>query len=138
MAHPYSLDTSHAQSRWNTLDAFTQGYIEAAMWTLTDDKGHNLDYLGLHDIAEETIEQAITDCASFQAANRTLLDRATDESGRGDESHGHDLWLTRNGHGAGFWDRGYSDAIADPLTDAALACGEMIWYLGDDGLVYGV
>ena len=138
MAHPYSLDTSHAQSRWNTLDAFTQGYIEAAMWTLTDDKGHNLDYLGLHDIAEETIEQAITDCASFQAANRTLLDRATEESGRGEESHGHDLWLTRNGHGAGFWDRGYSDAIADPLIYAAHVYGEMNWYLGDDGLVYGM
>ena len=134
----YTLDTSLDRDTWRKLDPFTQGYIKAAMWTLTDEEGHNLDHLGLHNIHKETIAQAVMDCAAFQAANRALLDRATEESGRGEESHGHDLWLTRNGHGAGFWDRGYSDAIADPLIYAAHVYGEMNWYLGDDGLVYGM
>ena len=43
---------------------------------------------------------------------------------------GHDLWLTRQGHGAGFWDRGdlYKDLdsgynFADLLTEGAEALG---------------
>lgn len=43
-------------------------------------------------------------------------------------SLGHDLWLTRNGHGAGYWDRKHvgeaEDAALDRLTDAAHAEGE--------------
>ena len=37
---------------------------------------------------------------------------------------GHDLWLTRNGHGAGFWDGDYPDDIEDTLTKGAEALGE--------------
>jgi len=38
---------------------------------------------------------------------------------------GHDLWLTRNRHGAGFWDRPdiYEDK-ADKLTEFAVSLGE--------------
>ena len=35
---------------------------------------------------------------------------------------GHDFWLTRSGHGAGFWDRGLG-ALGDRLSDAARAYG---------------
>ena len=48
---------------------------------------------------------------------------------------GHDFWLTRNGHGAGFWDRGHGD-IGDRLTEAAKVYGEAVLYIGDDGKVY--
>lgn len=47
------------------------------------------------------------------------------------EQHGHDFALTRNGHGAGFWDRGYG-AVGDRLTEAAQAYGEHS-VLTDDG-----
>lgn len=40
------------------------------------------------------------------------------------EQCGHDFILTRNGHGAGFWDRGYG-AAGDRLTSAAKAYGEV-------------
>ena len=133
----YVLDTSLTRETWEALDAFAQGYVEAAMWTLTDEDGHSLDYLGLHDIAPETIARAVEDCAAFVAAHRADLDEATDEDKRRtDASHGHDFWLTRNGHGCGFWDRGYSEPLGQHLTDSAHAYGEVDWYLGDDGLVY--
>ena len=32
---------------------------------------------------------------------------------------GHNLWLTSQGHGAGFWDRGLPDDLCDALCDAA-------------------
>ena len=161
----YHLDSSLARETAATLDSFTLGYIEAAMFTLTDtwyecdsceeqfDEYHDgtcpeckgkvrehtdsCDHLGLHDIAPEAIAAAKRDCAMFQEANRADLDAATDEQPqRYDAHHGHDFWLTRNGHGAGFWDRGYSDALGERLTQAAEAFGGADWYVGDDGMVY--
>lgn len=35
---------------------------------------------------------------------------------------GHDLWLTRSGHGTGFWDRGLGE-LGDRLTEAAKSYG---------------
>jgi hypothetical protein len=48
---------------------------------------------------------------------------------------GHDFWLTRNGHGAGFWDRGLGD-LGERLSKAAKVYGEVYLYPGDDGKVY--
>lgn len=132
----YELDTSLSRETWQGLDEFTRGYITAAMWTLTDEDGNSCDHLGLHDVAAETIATATRECKAFQEAYRADLDRATDEQDRADEYHGHDFWLTRNGHGCGFWDRGYSPELSKRLTDAAHAEGSADWYLGDDGLIY--
>ena len=46
------------------------------------------------------------------------------------EQFGHDTWLTRNGHGTGFWDRGYPQAVANRLTEAARGlggCDPYVW-----------
>ena len=54
------------------------------------------------------------------------------------EQAGHDFWLTRNGHGAGFWDRsddtyfGYQDFF----TKISEMHGEVYIYLGDDGFAH--
>ena len=53
---------------------------------------------------------------------------------RGAESFGHDLWLTRNGHGAGYWDRGLG-ALGERLSSAARSLGEVSSYVTDDGQV---
>ena len=39
------------------------------------------------------------------------------------EMCGHDLVLTANGHGAGFWDRGLDMPTGDPAALAAYRCG---------------
>jgi hypothetical protein len=159
----YVLDTSLAQDVWRTLDAFTRGYVMAAMWTLTDswfecdeceaqpdewnngkceacgattgvhERTESCDHLGLHDIAPETIETAKDECASFLVAQQFVLNLTEEDDY---ERHGADFWLTRNGHGAGFWDRGYPPDVSRALTDSAHAWGEVYWYVGDDGNVY--
>lgn len=48
---------------------------------------------------------------------------------------GHDFFLTRCGHGAGFWDRGLGE-LGDWLTDRANRYGEQDAYVGDDGRLY--
>lgn len=131
----YSLDCSLAWETRAQLDPFTLAYVEAAMWLLTDDDGHSLDYLGLHDVAAETIANVIDECKLWQVQHEALLNRAQAEYGYSRRSAGHDFYLTRNGHGAGFWDRGIGK-IGEALTKAAAAEGNDDWYVGDDGQVY--
>lgn len=47
-----------------------------------------------------------------------------ESTGMSPEAAAHDFILTRNGHGAGFWDRGYGDA-GRRLTDAVKTYGEV-------------
>lgn len=53
-----------------------------------------------------------------------------------DNSEGHDFWLTRAGHGAGFWDGDLPEELGERLTQASKAAGNREPYIGDDGLIY--
>ena len=116
------------------MDRFTIAYIEAALWSSTDnsdDSGGNPldDNYGIDDLAPETIQSIIEDCQAFQ--NEHFEDIANDL-----ERAGHDFWLTRNGHGAGFWDGDWDDEIGDRLTKASDTYGCVDLYIGDDGRIY--
>jgi hypothetical protein len=118
------------------IDAFTRAYIECALWSSTDNSddsgGEPLDRnYSIDDIAPATLATMVRDCAAFQAEHADNLA----ECDGSDEYNGHDLWLTRNGHGAGFWDRGYGP-VGDRLTAACKACGSVDLYVGDDGLIH--
>ena len=52
-----------------------------------------------------------------------------------DSSISHNFWLTRQGHGAGFWDGDFG-LFGDQLTQISDAFGELYPYVGDDGLIY--
>lgn len=111
---------------------FLQGYVTAALWSSTDDDGEPLDSLySVDEIAPETLAEMVEDCIDFQESNATELS----ETGAGDARNGHDFWLTRNRHGAGFWDRGYG-AIGDKLSEAARVYGSVDLYIGDDGRIH--
>ncbi len=112
------------------LDAFTNAYIEAALWAECDDDGTPFD--NRYEIAPGTLAAMIADCERFQQENSVDL-YACDLSAA---SAGHDFWLTRNGHGAGFWDRG-DEAVYGRLTETAHAYGEVSLYVGDDSLIHG-
>jgi hypothetical protein len=64
----------------------------------------------------------------------TLENGGIDASEVSDEMLGHDLWLTRNGHGVGFWDRDLGD-LGDLLTDLADLMGEFDLSVGDYGTI---
>jgi hypothetical protein len=113
------------------MDAFTKAYLECALWSSTDDDGDPLDRTyRLDDFAPETLRQAIEDCTAFQA------DNASDLEGVDIVQAGRDFWLTRNGHGCGFWDRGLGE-VGLRLTDAAHVYGSVDLYVGDDHLIWG-
>lgn len=122
------------------VDVFTRAYLECALWSSTDNAddtgGSPLDEsFGVEDIAAETLLEAKRDCEDFQEAQRDLLDQAYEQYGYSEASAGHDFWLTRNGHGAGFWDRGLGE-VGEQLTQASHAYGSVELYVGDDGKVH--
>jgi hypothetical protein len=108
------------------IDEFTEQYIETLLWSSGSDI--HFDSLCAHDLAEETLAQVIADCAKFQE------DMAPHMIGPG--SYAHDFVLTRNGHGAGFWDGDYEEPAATVLTEYCRRAGEFNLYLGDDGKLY--
>lgn len=118
------------------LDEFERAFFECALWSTTDNAtdsgGDPLDEnYSIADIAEDTIADLLKDCTEFREANAGMLDRAG-----ADAQNGHDFWLTRNRHGAGFWDRGYPTDVSDALTAASHAYGNVDLYVGDDGKIY--
>lgn len=112
------------------MDKFTQAYIEAMLWSSTDDTGNPLDArFSTADISDEAMKRIEHDCQRFQQVNHTLIEGETEQAG-------HDFWLTRNQHGAGFWDGDWPEANGKALTDWSHACGECDVYEGDDGKLY--
>lgn len=85
---------------------------------------------GDEDLSTKALQSMMADCQAFQNDNAELLSSVGTT-----ERHGHDFWLTRNGHGAGFWDRGYG-RTGTLLTEAAKVWGSSDLYVGDDGLLY--
>lgn len=129
---------------------FLAGYITCALWASTDqsraDGGDELDKnYNERDLASDTVERMIEDCRCFMRENPEMLKRYCDALPESDNYRasegspmayaGHDLWLTRNGHGAGYWDRGVGDC-GDYLSTSARKMGEIDLYPGDDGKLY--
>ena len=96
------------------IDDFVKGYKEAMAWTEEESIGSDWEY------SPESETDIINECLQFYQANASLMSLVSPDF----EQHGHDFWLTRNGHGAGFWDRGYKKEIADALTEDSHRCGE--------------
>lgn len=117
-------------------------YIGTALWSTTEGDDGNLDdKYSIKDLAPQTIKAAKTDLESFVAdlENEGLLEPYLEEFDMTDLAH--DFWLTRNGHGAGFWDRSYSNDseegdLGDKLTKVAKEYKGQDWYAGDDGKIY--
>ncbi len=115
------------------MDAFTQSYVTAALWTETDDAQN----YSVADIAPPSLRKMEGDCRLFQQQNAALL-VSFYAAGFDSERAGHDFWLTRNGHGSGFWDEDAPDDIRTGLTRASHAFGEQDLYVGDDKKIYVV
>ena len=86
----------------------------------------------LANMDARTVDAIRQQCDVFVEQNADILE----ELNVPDDMIGHDFYLTRNGHGVGFWDRGYGE-LGNMLTDAAQEFGSFDLYLGDDGTVYG-
>ncbi len=123
------------------LNEFILGYVTCAIWASIGDDEQPLDEkYNSDDLAPETRKAMETDCEKFIAENETALGDYAEIIGSHpeyteSEKAGHDFWLTRNGHGTGFWDRGIGET-GDKLTEASTGFGEVDLYVGDDGKLY--
>lgn len=116
------------------LDEFTVQYLETALWSSTDFYNGDApfdDNYGIEDFSNEALTAMVDDCNDFKSSNATLLDDANQDM----SSSGHDFWLTRNGHGAGFWDRGLGK-IGTKLTEACKPYGSVYLWADVDGKVH--
>lgn len=115
-----------------TMDDFTIAYIEAALWSSTTEDETPMDEVyDVYDIEAESLLKIQAECAEFQAKHAGLLTQAGTS-----EQNGHDFWLTRNHHGAGYWDRGYPKHIGDALTKSANKAGERCLYIAGGKVHY--
>lgn len=106
---------------------FFRAYIECALWS-SYDYNEDGDMLEPLDELVGVFEGNITlsayrvlykNCAEFWVNNiDDILALEYNHPEHSDFSlAGHDLWLTENGHGAGFWDRGLGE-LGEKLTEA--------------------
>jgi hypothetical protein len=109
---------------------FLNAHPDAAPWSSTDpDTGVPLDRdRTAADLDPETVTQPREDCDRFRAlAAGQIAGRESDA--------GHDFWMTRNGHGVGFWDGDWPEH-GDELTAPSHPFGECDTYPGDDGWLH--
>lgn len=139
---------------WQTLlivaadfDDMVQGYAECALWSSNDEStpegGEPFDAnYSVSDITPETMAGFRQDCIAFVEHNALTFAKALHEAGALDWSRiGHDFWLSRNGHGCGFGDRGSEYGARENGKALDEACGwrtkfgEVHLYLADDGTI---
>lgn len=128
------------------VDEIVKGYLDAQLWAQfdydrDDGSGNNppLDEnYSRDDIADEYVDSVRDEIAEIVSlhplAVRMYLNQRKyrRDDGSVDPHFGHDFYLTREGHGAGFWDRGLGE-LGDYLTDIAKSYGSAqdLWDNGD-------
>lgn len=113
---------------------FEKAFIAALLWSSTMDDETPFDEIGsgIADFDLESAERLRQECRSFLAQAGERI-----QPGQYSQA-GHDFALTRNHHGAGFWDRAevYGKKNANKLTELAHTFMELNLYT-NDGVVIG-
>jgi hypothetical protein len=130
------MTTKNKQTTPETaLDEFTLAYIMAALWTYDENApSGEFSTSGRFEIlfpqlASETLLKMIADCQAFQ--------NLADLTGYPIKNAGHDFWLTRNGHGCGFWENDFgTEEQCAKLTALSKTFRECDLYEGDDHKIY--
>jgi hypothetical protein len=130
------------------VDEMVEAYIECLLWAGLDwdnttehggtednpvplDENYDTD-----DLTDEAWESIRADCADFYDHHACILNWVRSRQAEtvtgfyGPDQAGHDFYLTRNGHGAGFWDRGLG-VLGDILTAGSKPYGETNEYAQD-------
>lgn len=104
----------------------------AALWSTSGDDEEMLDAtFTTADVTGEAETKLVEMIDNFLEQAEDFLDKCS----MTDEQLGHDIILTANHHGAGFWDRGLGE-VGDALTSIAHSVGSYDLYVGDDGKLY--
>ena len=116
--------------------AITLYYSACALWSTPADDDDDVEYCDELDaeLSDETLAEMEKDCQKFCENNKSDLQLFA-EQGYDEAAVGHDFWLTRNGHGAGFWDRDLGE-LGERLTKSAEGFGTSDLFLGSDGQIH--
>lgn len=106
------------------IDVILHHYLIAALWTAELDGKFDVE-----QIKTISLNQAKKEVEVFVAVVEELLLK---EESINNEQIGHDLWLSRNGHGTGFFDRDYKSG--DIFQAIARKMGERNVFVEDDGI----
>jgi hypothetical protein len=122
--------------------------VQTILFTESDIYGEPLDdNYSIADFEEESLKKLYVEYQQFIAV---VEEKITEKIGDGWEciddfydfqqpalnQTEHDYVLTRNRHGAGFWDGDWSAEVSKILTDAARSQYEFTAYVGDDERIY--
>lgn len=135
------------RSPYKPANEFAAAYIKTMLWITNDNSdpdtgGDPLDenFDGKPgEFGPGVWDSIIDECAKFQKENAVDLacEGVTYGPDYGQEGRaGHDFFLTRCGHGAGFWDGDWPKEEGKRLTEASQRYGEIYVYVGDDGKLY--
>ena len=124
----------NAKTVRDALCTVANAYLDALLWTAQREDDDPRTVLGADQVLE-----SVDDCAGFISEADEILRAHGYENGLLDLGHaelsrlGHDFLLTRDGHGAGFWDgsdwpnalgntlaascRPYGGSVADQVSD---------------------
>lgn len=118
------------------LEQMVNGYIECMMWSSPIDSSdgddatfRDFDY-DIEDFEATALHDTIMDCFEF-ACNTHHMWTLKDGTRASAAQIGHDFWLTRNHHGAGFWDGDYQFHHGEAMTAAAQRFKELNPFLLD-------
>ncbi len=107
-------------------------YLACALWASVDKDDDPLDKnYGVYNFTEEAFDKLNKTWLRFIKEAKPYLRNVSVDQVQ------HDLWLTQNGHGTGFWDRPevYGKLNASKLTEIADKVGMIDLYVTDDKLV---
>ena len=118
------------------MNIFLEHYLTALLWSSTVETEQDGEPIPADQFtpSEAMVKRCESDCDKFRESLPDDFDE--DEQCRqiGDAfAHlAHDFALTRNGHGAGFWDGDWCEPWGTKLTELAQSFGEINLYLSDD------
>lgn len=121
------------------LTGIVSGYVEAIYFTEGDSVIHSND-----DMSPDADQKVLEDCTAFldnllAKSEQKDWDKAFERFYRNNEfgEHlGHDFWLTRNRHGAGFWDGDWPESFGELAAKISHEAGETCVYSDENCLVH--
>ena len=105
--------------------------LETMLWSTLDSSNEECENLdenySINDIDIQSVNDLWVIYHEFIHNTRDLIEC----SNLNYDQVAHDFWLTCNGHGAGFWDRGLG-IVGDKLTDCCKSVGNIeVFVIGD-------
>ncbi len=91
------------------------------------------DHFEYSDFTEAALRKAETEVSAWfkYLEDEGLYDLTREYAG--DDTIAHDFWLTRNGHGCGYFDGDYGDTLGDTLDKACESHKKQNVWINEDG-----